>query len=209
MANPLKPFSSAPGEFSREWADAVQSAINQLIGQATNPTLQKGFPALSVPTVDPTTSQIPSRGSRMSSVSTPITFTFTATSVSFFWDGTNGSHFLRIGRDDGTVVGPTNNGSPVIVTGLTTGTYYFYPYWDETLQKVVFATVQNVAVGSPPIAFTVQNFLAAQQQILRGRIPLGLLLVQTGVTLTGGTGSGSGGSGGGGAGSGGGRGNLQ
>lgn len=208
MAQKLKPWSSAPREFDPAHADWVTSALNTLIGQANVPQ-SSGFPSLVVPTVDPTTSQIPSKGSRMSSVATPITFTFTATSVSFFWDGTNGSQFLRIGRDDGTVVGPTNNGSPVTVTGLTTNTYYFYPYWDEVLQKVVFATVQNVAVGNPPIAFLNQNFLAAQQQILRNRIPLGLLLVQTGVTLTGGAGSGTGGSGGGGAGSGGGRGNIR
>lgn len=147
----------------------------------------------------------------MSSISTPIQWIATTTSISFYWDGTNGSSFLRIGRDDGTVIGPTNNGSPVIVSNLTISTqYYFYPYWDEVQQKVIFATVQNVAVGIPALAFTVPNFLAAQQQILRGRIPLAILLAQTGVATPGaGTTSGTGGSGGGGAGAGGLRGNLQ
>src|SRR6478609_6513208 len=109
MANPIKPFSSAPTEFSREWADSVQSALNQLIGQGGVPPA-KGFPSLSVPSVDPTTGQIPSKGSRTSSVTTVISFTFTATTVSFFWDGSNGSQPLRIGRDDGTVVGPVTAG---------------------------------------------------------------------------------------------------
>src|SRR4029077_1442451 len=210
MAQPLKPFSSAPREYDSTWGDAVQSAINTLIGQQKVPAAQ-GFPGLVVPTVDPTTAQITSRGSRMSSITTPITWVATATTVTFYWDGTNGSQLLRIGRDDGTVVGPTNNGSPVVVTGLTASTqYFFYPYWDEVQQKVIFSTVQGTAKGTPAFAFLVQNFFAAQQQILRGRIPLGLLLIDTGVTTPGsGTTSGSGGSGGGGAGSGGHRGALQ
>ena len=211
MAQPLKPFSSAPREYDSTWADQVQSAINQLIGQQQNPTLQKGFPALNVPSVDPTTAQIPSRGNRMSSITTPIQWVATTTTISFYWDGTNGSQFLRIGRDDGTIVGPNNNGSPIIVTGLSLSTtYYFYPYWDEIQQKVLFATVPHVSVGTPPIAFLAPNFLAAQQQILRNRIQLAILLAQTGVATPGtGTTSGTGGSGGGGAGAGGNRGALQ
>lgn len=211
MAQPIKPFSSAPREFSSEWADQVQSAINQLIGQGQNPTQQKGFPSLQVPVVDPTTPQITSKGNRMSSVTTPITWVATSSSISFFWDGTNGSQFLRIGRDDGTIVGPTNNGSPVVVSNLSPSTqYYFYPYWDESAQKVIFATVPQVSVGTPAIAFAVPNFLAAQQQILRTHIQLAVLLAQTGVATPGsGSTSGTGGSGGGGAGGGSNRGNLQ
>ena len=208
MANPLKPWSFTPGEYDRNWADWVTANLNQLAGQAGVTPSNQGFPALSVPTVDPTTSQIPSKGSRTSSVTTTITFTFDATSATFFWDGTNGSQALRIGRDDGTVVGPTTVGSPFKVAGLTTNTYFFYAYWDETLGKVVFAT-NSAAVGTPAVAFLQPNFDAAQQQILRGHIPLGILMVTLGVTLTGSTGSGSGGSGGGGAGAGGNRGNLQ
>lgn len=207
MANPLKPWSFTPGEYDRNWADWVTGILNQLAGQAgVNPSSQ-GFPALSVPVVDPTSAQIPSKGSRTSSVTTEIAFTFDATSATFFWDGTNGSQFLRIGRDDGTVVGPTSVGSPFRVSGLSANTYRFYPYWDETLGKVVFAS-NSAAVGSPPVAFLNPNFPAAQQQIMRGHIPLGILLVTVGVTLTGGTGSGSGGSGGGGSGAGGNRGAL-
>lgn len=203
MALKLKPWSMAPpGEYDPTHADWVTSALNQLIGQANTPP-SIGFPSLVNPTVDPTTTQITSRGSRTSSVVTEIKWSTTnvagVCSVTFFWDGTNGSQELKIGRDDGTVVGPTNNGSPAIVNGLVANTqYFFYPYWDEAMQTVVFATTPNVAVGTPPIAFTVGNFLAAQQQILRGRIPLGLLLVSTGVTTPAapGTATGTGGTGG-------------
>lgn len=210
MALKLKPWTSSPSEWQREHSDWITSALNTLIGQANVPPAL-GFPGLVVPTVDPTTAQITSKGSRMSSITTPITWVATSTSVTFYWDGTNGSQLLRIGRDDGTQVGPTNNGSPVIVTGLTPSTqYYFYAYWDEVQQKVIFATVQGVAKGTPAFAFLAQNFFAAQQQILRGRIPLGLLLIDTGVATPGsGSTTGSGGSGGGGAGSGGHRGALQ
>jgi len=207
MANPTKPWSNPPFDAHPEWIQWATSALNQLLGQAF-PTSGQGFPALSVPTVDPTTSQIPSKGSRTSSVTTAIAFTFDATSATFYWDGTNGSEILTIGRDDGTMVGPTSVGSPFTVTGLTTNTYRFYPYWDDINGRVVFPT-NSSAVGTPAVAFLQPNLPAAQQQILRGHIPLGILLVTVGVTLTGGTGSGSGGSGGGGAGAGGNRGALQ
>lgn len=207
MANKLKPWSSAPREYDGTWGDWVTAILNQLAGQSNVPAGQ-GFTALSLQVVDPSTTQITSKGSRTSSVSTAITFTFTATSVSFFWDGSNSSQLLTIGRDDGTTVGPTNIGSPFVVNGLTTNTYFFYPYWDDVNQHVAFPT-NNVAVGNPAVAFLAPNLNAAQQQILRGHIPLGILLVTTGVTLTGGSGSGTGGSGGGGAGAGGNRGSLQ
>lgn len=208
----LKPWMNAPfeqnvGQDTNAFLVWAQSALNQLINFKNAPPSQ-GLQSLQNNIVNPTTSQITSMGSRTSSVTTSITFTFTSTSVTFFWDGTNGSQVLRIGRDDGTITGPTSQGSPFLVTGLSTNTYFFYPYWDENLQEVVFATNAS-AVGTPPVAFTAPNFAAAQQQILRGHVPLGILLVTTGVVLTGGTGSGSGGSGGGGAGAGGNRGNLQ
>jgi hypothetical protein len=208
----LKPWMNAPfeqnvGQDTNAFLVWAQSALNQLISKGNAPPSQ-GLQSLQNNLVNPTTSQIQSLGSRTSSVTTAITFTFTATTATFYWDGTNGSFFLQIGRDDGSMVGPTNVGSPFLVTGLSANTYRFYPYWDENLQMVVFAS-NSAAVGNPAVAFLNPNFAAAQQQILRGHIPLGTLLVTTGVTLTGGTGSGSGGSGGGGAGAGGNRGQLQ
>jgi hypothetical protein len=209
---PLKPYSKAPfdqavGQQTQEWMDWVTNAVNQLSGQGQAPSGQ-GFQSLQQRTIDPTTATIVSAGSRTSSVTTAIAFTFTATTATFYWDGTNGSQVLRIGRDDGTVVGPTKTGSPFTVTGLGSNQYFFYAYWDEAQQKVVFAS-NSAAVGTPAVAFLSPNFQAAQQQIMRGHIPLGILLVTIGVTLTGSSGSGTGGSGGGGAGAGGNRGALQ
>ena len=200
------PFEQNVGQDTNAFLVWAQSALNQLINFKNAPPSQ-GLQSLQNNIVNPSTSQVQSIGSRTSSVTTAITFTFTATAASFFWDGSNGSVALQIGRDDGTLVGPIVAGSGLTVTGLTTNTYRFYPYWDENLGQVVFDS-NSAAVGTPPYAFLNPNLLAAQQQILRGHIPLGILLVTTGVTLTGGTGSGSGGSGGGGAGAGGNRGQL-
>lgn len=204
----LKPWSQVPNEYDRDWAVQVQAAINQLLSQGNAPPSQ-GLPSLQNNIINPTTAQISSMGSRMSSVTTAITYVFTPTTVQFFWDGTNGSTALFIGRDDGTIIGPIVAGSGLLVSGLTTNTTYnFYAYWDEALGQVVFS-VNKAAVGVPPVAYNPPNFNAAQTQIMRGHIPLGALLVTTGVTPAAGGGSGSGGSGGGGAGGGINRGGLK
>ena len=209
----LKPWMNAPleqnvGQDTNQFFVWVQSALNQLISLGNAPPSQ-GLQSLQNNIINPTSGQIASAGSRMSSVTTAITYVFTANSVQFFWDGTNGSTPLFIGRDDGTVIGPVVAGSGLTVTGLTTNTTYnFYAYWDEALGQVVFA-VNKAAVGVPPIAYNPPNFNAAQTQIMRGHIPLGALLVTTGVTPVVGGGSGSGGSGGGGAGGGINRGGLK
>ncbi len=62
-----------------------------------------------------------------------------------------------------------------LVTGLLANTlYFFYPYFDEASSRVLFVS-QSGAVGSPPIAYTAQNIVLAQQQSLRGRVPLSQL----------------------------------
>src|SRR5262245_2867910 len=155
----------------------------------------------------------------MASVATAITFDAGgagSTSITFYWDGTHGSTPFMIGRDDGTRVGPITNGSPFTVSGLTAATtYFFYPYYEEASQSIRFSgarppqgIIGTVPVGSPPVAYTAQTFWPAQDQMLRGRIQLAMLMATTGVKT--GTGSGSGGSGGGGGGGGGGgKGGLQ
>lgn len=202
------PYDPNMGDQSKQALDWMVIAINQLLGSGQAQSGQ-GINSLVVNTVDPTTGQITSQGNRTGSVTTAINFdagTAGSTQVIFYWDGINGgSVALRIYRDDGSISGPFIQGSPFTVTGLVTATtYYFYPYFDENLQQVEFATVPNVAVGTPPVAFLAQNPLALQQQILRGRIQLGILLATTGVATGGGTGSGGNG-GGGSGGSGGGR----
>jgi hypothetical protein len=204
-----KPYTQFPmdhslGDQSKQALDWIVTTVNQLVGLANAPTTQ-GVNSLSVQTVDPTLNTITSLGSRMNSVATPITFDAGgggSTSITFYWDGTHSSQAFTIYRDDGSSYGPIIRGSPLTVTGLVAATtYYFYPYFDENLQQIEFASTTG-ATGTPAIAYLAQSALASQQQILRNRIPLALLLASTGALL--GSGSGSGGSGGGGGGGGGG-----
>jgi hypothetical protein len=192
------PHDEAISPQIREFLAALVSQVNALSGRGT-PTTGQGIQALSTNNIDPTTGQITSAGSRVSSVTTAVGYVATTNSISFYWDGTNNSQVFKIGRDDGTVYGPNPAGSPLVVSGLTPSTqYFFYPYFDEALQKIVFASVTGKSVGTPPVAFTVQNFKAAQQQIMRGHIALALAISNTGITTpASGSNSGSGGTGGG------------
>lgn len=202
------PRDSALGDQSLQALDWVVTQLNQIVGQGVPPPFQ-GLPSVQNNIVNPTTGQITSLGSRMSSVTTAIAFVATTTTITLFWDGTNGSQVFMVGRDDGSVYGPNPAGSPLKITGLVASTnYWLYGYFDEVQSVIRFATNAK-AVGSPALAFTAPNFNAAQQQIMRGHIPLGLLMVTTGISTPGsGSSSGSGGSGGGGAGAGGNRGSL-
>lgn len=160
--------------------------------------------ALTANQVDPTKVGVLSLGSRPQSITTPLTVVATTTTLTFYWDGTNGSVVLRLYRDNvgATVSGPYSGHQAV--TGLTANTTYFvYPYFDENLQTVVFPAVAG-GVGTPAIAYTAVNTLAAQQQILQHRVPLAPNFATTGfATPASGSSSGSGGSGGGGKGGGG------
>lgn len=199
------PYDASMSDQSKACLDWVVTQLNQLIGQASVPS-GSGIQNFGTPLIDPTGQQITSAGSRTSSITTAIAYTSTTTSVSFWWDGSNGSSPFKIYRDDGSITGPIVAGSGITVGGLSPSTlYYFYFYWDEGTQSIKMATVQNVGVGTPPNAFTAQNTLALQQIILRGRIPLATLFYTQGITTpASGSGGGSGGGGGGGGGSGGG-----
>lgn len=213
MANLLK--SRLPNQFpadeglspqARQCLDQMLLAINTLIGQGSVPPAS-GIQAFGPELIDPTTSQLLTGGSRTTSLATGIVGILAPTTATFYWDGSNGSQAFKIYRDDGSVFGPFITGSPFLVSGLVASTkYFFYPYFDESLEEIQFSSIAGVSTGSPAVAFTAQNNLAAQQQFLRNRIPLGLLLVTQGVTTpaTGTTtvngGSGGGGAGGGGAG---------
>lgn len=182
---------------SKQCLDWVVTQLNQLIGQGAVPPGQN-LQAFGQNIIDPTSAQIDTGGSRTSSITTGIAYSATTTGITFFWDGTSGSKPFQIYRDDGSIFGPSITGSPFIVTGLSPSTlYFFYPYFDESLQQIKFATLGGVSVGSPAIAFPAQNPTAAQQQILRGHIPLAFLLSSGGITTPGaGTTTGFGGSGG-------------
>lgn len=203
MANPstLKPWTQrtadeALSDNTLQWMDWITKAMNQLIGQPV--TGAAGVAALAPNIIDPRTAQLISGGSRTQSLTTAIKAIAQTNSVSFFWDGTNGSSPITIYRDDGSIITPITGNQ--VVTGLSPSTtYFFYPYYDETLGKVAFAFVSGVSIGTPGFAFTAQNPLALQQQFLRNRIPLSGNFATTGITTPGaGSTNFSGGSGGGG-----------
>lgn len=203
------PSDPALGDQTQQALQWMITQINQLAGQANAPTSQ-GLQSLVQNTVDPTTGQLISAGNRVASIASAIAFVATPTTVTFYWDGTNGSQPFTIGRDDNSVYHNTA-GSPLVVSGLVASTqYFFYPFFNEAQQVIQFATQPGISVGSPSIAFLNPNFKAAQQQILRGNILLAFVLGTNGITTPAtGTTPGSGGSGGGGVGGGGNRGNLQ
>lgn len=192
------PHDPAIGGQSRQALDWMITQLNQLIGQSSTPP-NAGLASLNPNSINPSSSQVSSVGSRMFSVTTPLAQVAGTTLITFYWDGSNGSVPFQIYRDDGTRLGPLIQGSPFAVTGLTANTkYFFYFYWDEAVNQIKAVSVPGVSLGVPAVAFTAQNLVAAQQQFLRGRIPLANTYVSTGVSTTvAGTANGSGGSGGG------------
>lgn len=183
MANltKLRPYTLAPHPSDEAnvklFFDWIQTSLNALIGQQVPPTT--GLGAMTPPTVNPSSSQLVSAGARVGALATNFSASApSTTSIQIFWDGSNSSTVLRLYRDDGTVAGPFPGSQ--LVSGLTANTkYFFYPYFDEASQRVLFVSVAG-AVGTPPIAYTTASIAVAQQQILRGRIPLASNLATTG-----------------------------
>jgi hypothetical protein len=98
----------------------------------------------------------------------------TPTSITFFYDGTNGSTILSVFRANGEKT-QVPAGSTV-VTGLTPNTtYFFYPYFDERVGSLLFVSSGVAAsqpTGIPAIAFVVDNPNASQIARLTHHIPL-------------------------------------
>jgi hypothetical protein len=198
------PLDQALKSPTQQCLQYMLTQLNQLIGQGQVPPAQS-LASFGTNVINPTSAQIISAGSRTSAIATGIGYVVTPTGISFYWDGSNGTQPFQLFRDDNSIFGPFITGSPQVVSGLSASTlYYFYPYFSEAQQLIQFATLAGVSVGTPAIAFTAQNNLAAQQQILRGNIPLAALLSSQGVTTPGsGSTVASGGSGGAGSGIGG------
>ena len=124
-----------------------------------------------------------------------FSYTSTATSITWYWDGTNGSNVLVITRADGTkqTIPPGN----LTVNGLANGvTYYFLPFWAPLNGNTGWT---KGTVGSPQVAMVVADTtnpvtspLYLMQQSAQQHEPLtgGFMTATTG-------GSGSGGGGGG------------
>ena len=123
-----------------------------------------------------------------------IAYVSTTSSITWYWDGTNGSSLLTIFWPDGssTQVPPAN----LAITGLTSNTTYtFYPYFSVDLNSVLFVAVSG-GVGSPAVAYTASSVAAASDQSLDGNTPL-VSSPLTAATTSSGSGGGSGGGNGG------------
>lgn len=132
--------------------------------------------------------------------------TYTDTTITWYWDGTNSSSVIVIRRTDG--IRQTVPAGSITITGLTASTWYgFLPYWSPN-NKCGIGWVAGTA-GTPSIAFpggtgasfvdagtkTAQaDALAQQVSIGREQLSAGVMTIQTAA----GGGSGSGGAGGGG-----------
>lgn len=109
----------------------------------------------------------PTAASGFQAVATPI-------SITFYYDGTNGSTILSVFRANGEK--SQVPASKTVVTGLTPNTtYFFYPYFDErtgSLQFVSTGVAASQPFGNPAIAFKVDNPNASQVARLTHHIPL-------------------------------------
>ncbi len=132
-------------------------------------------------------------------------FAYTATdhSITWYWDGTNGSHVIVIIRADGMRFTVPTAGSGITISGLAASTtYYFLPYWN--VNNLCNISWVPGTIGSPLIAFLIadttdvvntQAYLMVQTTQGTEALSNGFM---TAVTAAGG-GSGGGGGGGGGA----------
>jgi len=80
-------------------------------------------------------------------------YTSDGSSITIYWDGTNGSKVIQIHRADQSVFNLPVAGSGIQVTGLSNGvTYYFLPFFSTTGNAVGWV---KGTIGSPQIAFVV------------------------------------------------------
>lgn len=133
-------------------------------------------------------------------------FAYTSTdhSITWYWDGTNGSRVIVIHRSDGTNFTIPIAGSGLTVSGLSASTtYYFLPFWN-TDNVCNIGWVQGT-VGSPLIAFVIadttditltQQYLIAQNLQHNEALTSGFMTAAT--AAGGGSGGGAPGGGGGG-----------
>jgi hypothetical protein len=126
-------------------------------------------------------------------------FTATTSSITIYWDGTNGSTKLKIIRTDQTAVQiPTNN---MTISGLSANTTYsFLPFW-SVFNNCGIGFVKGDS-GTPQFAFSAaaKNVQSSVQQSLQGREALTAGFVSYATTASGtsggsGTGGGYGGAG--------------
>lgn len=170
-------------------APTPQSVLDNVLDGSKYGKVSVG--ALTNNQVDLSKSGVLTRGAIAPLFSGSFQYVSTTNSITFYWDGTNLSTPITIYRADGTTVGPIS-GSQAI-TGLNSATsYYFYPYFDESTETIMWVTG---GVGTPAIAQTSRTNAAAQSQALQGHAPLslgGMLAATTAAGTGGGSGGGSG-----------------
>lgn len=215
MANPLYPGFTARGPISTR-IKRLEAGSQRL--QANDIRFTRLIPLASgaytrMPTdmirnngLDLTSSAVIKKGSTPQSGNiSGFAYTSTDSSITWYWDGTNGSHVIVISRSDGTRFTVPISGSPMTISGLSASTtYYFLPYWNvHNTCNIGWVTG---TVGSPQIAFVVGDTTdpVNTQQYLMNQNAQGLEALTGGfmsaATAAGGGSGGGGGGGGGGAG---------
>jgi hypothetical protein len=124
-------------------------------------------------------------------VSGAFAYTSTTNSITWFWDGTNGSSILTLTWPDKSVtqVPPSSQ----LSSGLNPSTTYnFFPYFDSTLGGIVFTSDAATGVGTQKNAFLGSILAATAIQSQDNHAPLNLSPM-TAATTAAGTGGGSGG----------------
>jgi len=126
-------------------------------------------------------------------VSGAFAYTSDGTSITWYWDGTNGSFILIVNWPDRSVtqVPPAS----FRVSGLANSTTYnFFPYFDVVQGGIFFAADSAAGVGTPPIAFpaAASILVATAIQSQDNHVPLNLSNMSA-ATTAGGGGGGSGG----------------
>jgi hypothetical protein len=142
-------------------------------------------PPGTTPTTNPSLTQFLAKGSVPPTWNPQFSYIATSTTVSCSWSD------MQILRADGTFTS-IPDGSVVIGSLTASTTYYFYPYWDETAQALLWVAR---GTGTPAYAQVARTNVASQSQALQGLVPLsaGAMMAATPASGTsGGTGGGSG-----------------
>lgn len=134
------------------------------------------------------------QASTLPTVNGAFAYTANASTIIWYWDGTNGSSPITIFWPDGssTIVPPAS----FAVSGLAASTTYtFYPYFDVNLGGVNFVILAT-GNGSPKAAFIGSSQLAAAAQSADNRVGMTANTITASTTAgapAGGSGGGSGG----------------
>jgi|SRR5579872_109139 len=169
-----------------EVATSVASAQSQLAQVAAVGTIAAGQSTL-----------LKNQGSALPVFSGAFSYVSTTTTITWYWDGTNGSTLLTLLWPDGSKT-PIIPGS-LAISGLTLyTTYLFYPFANPQTNTINFVIGLTSSVGTPAAAYTAANPAAAQQAYGDGLVPMTVGAMSAATTASGGGGGSGGGSGGGG-----------